>query len=204
LPGCGAHRSRATPGSNPANPPHPGGGARIPSYHFGNHIWRAHGKRWHLFKVQSLVGRRSGGLAQPRRSGYHLSPLRGEATTGSGSPFLILIVILIVISASSSRRGNPRLRLRLRLRAAVRTRRVHRRLPGCGAHRSRATPGSSPRKSPAPRRRCQNSLLPFRKPYLASSWKALAPLQGAIIRLTTIRRSRPASTLRLPSVTPSG
>jgi hypothetical protein len=67
-----------------------------------------------------------------------------------------------------------------------------------------APPLDPTRKSPAPRRRCQNSLLPFRKPYLASSWKALAPLQGAIIRLTPIRRSRRASTLRLPSVTPSG
>jgi hypothetical protein len=38
----------------------------------------------------------------------------------------------------------------------------------------------------------------------ATSSGALAPLQGAISRRTLIRRSRRASTLRLPSVTPSG
>jgi hypothetical protein len=37
---------------------------------------------WHLFKVQSPTRRYSGGLAKPRRSGYHLSPLQGGATVG--------------------------------------------------------------------------------------------------------------------------
>jgi hypothetical protein len=38
------------------------------------------------------------GLAEPRRSGYHLSPLRGEAKRALRISFLIVILILIVIS----------------------------------------------------------------------------------------------------------
>jgi hypothetical protein len=158
---------------------------------------RAHTECWHLFKVQCLVRRWSGGLAEPRPSGYHLSPLRGEQLPIEE---LFLILIFIVVSPSCSRKGKPR----LRLRASVRTRRVHRRLPGCGAHRSRATPGSSPQIPRTP------EVVPELTPNIwegeisASSYGMLAPLQGAMSRPTLVRRSRQASTLRLPSVTPHG
>jgi hypothetical protein len=102
--------------------------------------------------------------------------------------------------------GKPRLglRLRLRLRPAVRTRRVNRRLPGCGAQRSRATPGSSPRIPCTPEVVPELILTILDGNTRASSSRTLAPLQGAISHPTLFRRSRPASTLRLPSFTPPG
>jgi hypothetical protein len=71
-----------------------------------------------------------------------------------------------------------------------------------------APPLDPAREFPAPRRWCQNSFQLF--PTVlegntrASSYRTLAPLRGAISHPTLFRRSRPASTLRLPSFTPSG
>jgi hypothetical protein len=73
-----------------------------------------------------------------------------------------------------------------------------------------ALSGPAPPLDPADKSPCTPEVVPEPVPTIlegntrATSYRMLAPLQGAISHPTLFRRSRPASTLRLPSFTPSG
>jgi hypothetical protein len=149
LPGCGAHRPRATPGSSP----------RIPctSEVVPELILTILDGNTRASSSRTLAPLQ-GAISHPTlfRRSRPASTLRLPSFTPSGWGNRRLKDLFLNLNLNLNRNlpfflpeGKPRvrlrLRLRLRLRPAVRTRRVHRRLPGCGAHRPRATPGSSPR-----------------------------------------------------------
>jgi hypothetical protein len=73
-----------------------------------------------------------------------------------------------------------------------------------------ALSGPAPPLDPADKSPCTPEVVPEPVPTIlegntrATSYRMLAPLQGAISHPPLFRRSRKASTLRLPSFTPSG
>jgi hypothetical protein len=180
------------PWIQPASSMHPEGGART----YSKNIRRVHTERWHLFKVQSTVRHRSGGLAEPRRSGYHLSPLRGGETS-TEDVFPNLNRNLPFFRATE---GKAEIKIRITIKSGSQN-------PEGSQMVARVWRSAVPRH---PWIQPASSMHPEggARTYSENIWRVhtgrwhLFKVQTR--RAMLIRRSRRASTLRLPSVTPSG